>query len=254
MHPALSPMLDRATYLGGFDGVSSLSGARAIGADPTGTMPHALVIMLGDQVKAWKAFDQMIEKNVPRVALVDTYFDEKIETIMAAEAIGKHLAGVRLDTPSSRRGDFAEIVKEVRWELDLRGFKNVKIYVSGGLNEETVKVLGAAGAEGFGVGTSVSNAPTIDFAMDIVEKQGKPCAKRGKIGGKKQVWRCPLCLIDILQPFKQRQPVCPECGGKTIPMLLPLIKNGRIVAKLPKPKDIRNYVIRQLEKVQLEKC
>jgi len=254
MHPALSPMLDRATYIGGFDAVSSLSGAKAIEAEPTGTMPHALIIMFGDQVKAWKAFDDVIEKNVPRVALVDTYFDEKIEAIMAAEALGKRLAGVRLDTPGSRKGNFEEIVKEVRWELDLRGFKNVKIFVSGGLNEETIKTLGNAGAEGFGVGTSVSNAPTIDFAMDIIEKQGKPCAKRGKIGGKKQVWRCQNCLTDILQPYKQRQPKCPKCGGKTTPMLQPLIKNGKIVAKLPKPKEIRNYVLEQLEKVQLEKC
>ena len=254
MHPALSPMLDRATYIGGFDAVSSLSGAKAIEAEPTGTMPHALIIMFGDQVKAWKAFDDVIEKNVPRIALVDTYFDEKIEAIMAAEALGKRLAGARLDTPGSRKGNFEEIVKEVRWELDLRGFKNVKIFVSGGLNEETVKTLSNAGAEGFGVGTSVSNAPTIDFAMDIIEKQGKPCAKRGKIGGKKQVWRCQKCLIDILQPYKQRQPKCPKCGGKTAPMLQPLIKNGKIVAKLPKPEEIRNYVLEQLEKVQLEKC
>jgi nicotinate phosphoribosyltransferase len=253
MHPALSPMIDRATYIGGFDGVSSLSGAKAIQAEPTGTMPHALIVILGDQIKAWEAFDQVIEKNVPRVALVDTYFDEKIETIMATEALGKRLAGVRLDTPGSRRGNFAEIVKEVRWELNLRGFKHVKIYVSGGLDEKTVKTLGDAGAEGFGVGTSVSNAPTIDFAMDIIEKQGKPCAKRGKIGGKKQVWRCQKCLIDILQPHKQRQPACPKCGGRTTPMLLPLIKNGEIVAKLPKPKEIRNYVLEQLAKVQLEK-
>jgi nicotinate phosphoribosyltransferase len=254
MHPALSPMLDRATYIGGFDGVSSLSGAKAIEEDPTGTMPHALIIMLGDPVKAWQAFDQIVEKSVPRVALVDTYFDEKIEAIMVAKTLGKRLAGVRLDTPSSRKGNFAEIVKEVRWELDLRGFKNVKIFVSGGLNEETVKALSAAGAEGFGVGTSVSNAPTIDFAMDIIEKQGNPCAKRGKIGGKKQVWRCEKCMIEILQPFEKSQPPCPKCGGKTFPMLLPLVKNGRIVTKLPKPKDIRNYVLRQLEKVQLERC
>ncbi len=254
MHPALSPMLDRATYVGGFDAVSSLSGARAIGTEPTGTMPHALIVVLGDQVKAWKAFDDIVEKNVPRVALVDTYFDEKIEAIMAADALGKRLVGVRLDTPGSRRGNFAEIVKEVRWELNLRGFRHVKIFVSGGLNEETVKTLSDAGADGFGVGTNVSNAPTIDFAMDIIEKQGKPCAKRGKIGGKKQVWRCPKCLTDILQPFKQRQSRCPKCGGATTPMLQPLIENGKIVAKLPKPKEIRNYVLEQLEKVPLEKC
>ena len=253
MHPALSPMLDRATYIGGFDAVSSLSGAKAIGTEPTGTMPHALIVMFGDQVKAWKAFDEIVEKNVPRVALVDTYFDEKIEAMMAANALGKRLVGVRLDTPSSRRGNLAEIVKEVRWELDLRGFKHVKIFVSGGLNEETVKTLSSAGAEGFGVGTNVSNAPTIDFAMDIIEKQGKPCAKRGKIGGKKQVWRCSKCLTYVLRPYKQHRPQCPKCGGKTTPMLQPLIENGKIVAKLPKPKEIRSYVLEQLEKVQLEK-
>jgi len=252
MHPALSPMIDRAAYVGGFDAVSSLSGAKAIEAEPTGTMPHALIIMLGDQVRAWKAFDQVIEKDVPRVALVDTYYDEKTEALLAAEALGKRLAGVRLDTPGSRRGNFAEIVKEVRWELDLRGYKHVKIYVSGGLNEENVKTLSEAGAEGFGIGTSVSSAATIDFAMDIIEKQGKPCAKRGKIGGKKQVWRCQKCQTDILQPFKQPLPRCPKCGGKTAPMLQPMVKNGKIVAKLPKPKEIRQYVLEQLEKFSIE--
>ncbi|MBX5326171.1 MAG: nicotinate phosphoribosyltransferase [Candidatus Bathyarchaeia archaeon] len=253
MHPAISPMLDRAAYIGGFDAVSSLSGAKIIGTKPTGTMPHALIIMLGDQVKAWKAFDEIIEKDAPRVALVDTYFDEKIEAIMAAEALGKRLAGVRLDTPGSRKGNFAEIVKEVRWELNLRGYNHVKIFVSGGLNEKSVKTLSEAGADGFGVGTCISNAPTVDFAMDIIEKQGKPCAKRGKIGGKKQVWRCYECMVDILQPYTQPQPKCPKCGGKTAPMLQPLIKNGKIVAKLPKPKEIRDYVLKQLEKVGLEK-
>jgi nicotinate phosphoribosyltransferase len=252
MHPALSPMIDRAAYIGGFDAVSSLSGAKAIEAEPSGTMPHALIIVVGDQVKAWKAFDQVVEKDVPRVALVDTYFDEKIEAIMAAEALGKRLDGVRLDTPGSRRGNFAEIVKEVRWELDLRGFKHVKIYVSGGLNEESIKTLSEAGAEGFGVGTSVSSAATIDFAMDIIEKKGKPCAKKGKIGGKKQVWRCQKCQTDVLQPFKQRQPRCPKCGGKTTPLLQPLVKNGKIVAKLPKPNEIRRYVLEQLEKFSIE--
>ncbi|NIM44791.1 MAG: nicotinate phosphoribosyltransferase, partial [Nitrososphaeria archaeon] len=54
--PSISPMLDRAAYIGGFDGVSSLKGAEVIGAKPTGTMPHALIIAMGDQVKAWKAF------------------------------------------------------------------------------------------------------------------------------------------------------------------------------------------------------
>lgn len=252
MHPALSPMIDRAAYIGGCDGVSSLSGAKSIGAQPIGTMPHALIVAFGDQVKAWKAFDDVIASDVPRVALIDTYFDEKIEAVMAAEALKKKLQGVRLDTPGSRRGNFVEIVREVRWELDARGFKHVKIFVSGGLDEERVQVLSKAGADAFGVGTAISNAPTIDFAMDIIEKEGKLAAKRGKLSGKKQVWRCSKCLKDTVQAFASPEPKCPVCGGTTEPMLKPLVKNGKIVAKLPKPKKIRQYVLKQLERLTLE--
>jgi len=251
MHPALSPMLDRAAYIGGFDGVSSLKGAEIIGEKPMGTMPHALMIMFGDQVKAWRAFDEIISPDVPRVALVDTYYDEKIESIMAAEALKDRLYGVRLDTPGSRKGNFVEIIREVRWELDVRGYKNVKIFVSGGLDEEKVKVLGEAGAEAFGVGTAVSNAPTVNFAMDIIGLEGRLVAKRGKLGGKKQVWRCPECLVDTVLPFDSSKPECPECGGETEPMLKVLIEKGKIVAELPKPKKIRQYVLEQTKKLSI---
>jgi len=251
MHPSLSPMIDRAAFIGGFDAVSSLTGAKATETEPVGTMPHALIIVVGDQVKAWKAFDDVVEEDVPRVALVDTYSDEKMETVMAAENL-KKLKAVRLDTPSSRKGDFAEIVREVRWELDLRGYKHVQIFVSGGLNEKSVKQLSEVGADAFGVGTYVSNSPTVNFAMDIVEIDGKLCAKRGKLGGRKEVWRCQKCLTDIVLPFHEPPPRCPKCRSETECMLKPLVKKGKVVAKLPNPKEIRKYVLKQLEKLSLE--
>ncbi|MEM2875516.1 MAG: nicotinate phosphoribosyltransferase [Candidatus Bathyarchaeia archaeon] len=251
MHPALSPMLDRAAYIGGFDGVSSLIGAKTIGKDPVGTMPHALIVVFGDQVKAWKAFDEVIPPEVSRVALADTYFDEKAESIMAAKALGEKLSAVRLDTPSSRRGDFADIIREVRWELDSYGYRNVKIFVSGGVDEESAKVLSEAGADAFGVGTSVSNAPTIDFAMDITSVSGRPSAKRGKLSGKKQVWRCEKCMVDVVSIFDSPAPKCPLCQSGMEPMLKPLIKEGRIVAELKSPSEIREYVLKQLEHVNV---
>jgi nicotinate phosphoribosyltransferase len=202
-------------------------------------------------VKAWKAFDEVTPPEVLRIALTDTYFDEKIESIMAAEALGKKLWGVRLDTPGSRKGSFVDIVREVRWELDLRGYNHVKIFVSGGLNEKSVKSLSEAGADGFGVGTWISNAPTIDFAFDVVEVDGKPAAKRGKFGGKKNVWRCQSCLIDLVLPAEKPSPNCPKCGKQMDSMLKPLIKNGKIVAKLPKADEIRKYTLSQLDKVAL---
>jgi nicotinate phosphoribosyltransferase len=250
-HPALSPMIDRSCYIGGFDAVSSLLGAKLLKMEPTGTMPHSLIIAMGDQVKAWKSFNRHMPKNVPRIMLVDTYYDEKTETIMAAEALGKELDGVRLDTPSSRRGDFAEIIREVRWELDSRGFSKVKIFVSGGLNEESVKRLSDAGADGFGVGTSVSNAPTIDFALDIVEAEGKLVAKRGKLSGRKGVWRCDDHLVDIVRPANSQAPACPKCSKKTTPVLKPLIERGRLAETLPSAEQIREKLRRQLSKLNL---
>ncbi|MFH1822050.1 MAG: nicotinate phosphoribosyltransferase [Methanobacteriota archaeon] len=248
-HPAISVMIDRASYIGGFDGVSSLSGAKKIGKEPIGTMPHALMVIFGDQVKAWKAFDEVIPLDVNRVALVDTYFDEKAESIMASDALGKNLWGVRLDTPGSRRGNFAEIIREVRWELDIRGHKHVKIIVSGGINDKSIAGLVKAGVDGFGIGTALSNAPTIDFAMDIVEMNGKPVAKRGKLGGRKQVWRCQRCLADVVLPAKTPAPKCPACGGKTSALLVPLIKGGKIASRPASVDKIRAYVLAQLKKI-----
>jgi nicotinate phosphoribosyltransferase len=250
-HPGLSRMIDRAAYIGGLDGVSSLSGADTIGKEPMGTMPHSLIISFNSQIKAWEAFDEVISKAIPRIALVDTYSDEKTEAILAAESFKGKLDGVRLDTPTSRRGNFSELIREVRWELDVRGYENVKIYVSGGLNENNIKELSEAGAAGFGVGTSISNAPTVDFALDIVEKNGNPNAKRGKLSGRKQVWRCHKCMIDKVSLTDNKDSNCDICGETTSPMLKPLIRNGEIVEEIPKPEQIRQYVLKQLEKFKL---
>jgi len=250
MHPALAPMIDRAAYIGGADGVSGVSGAKLIGIKPVGTMPHALIIILGDQKEAWKKFDEIIDESVPRVALIDTFYDEKIEAIMAVETLGNKLYGVRLDTPSSRRGDMAAIVREVRWELDIRGYKNVKIMVSGGLDEKSVAELSKEGVDMFGVGTSISNAKTIDFALDIVEIDGKPIAKRGKASGKKQVWRCQNCLTDMATLMNESLNRCKKCGSTNLkPMLQKIISNGKILIDIPNPKDIRENVLKEIKKL-----
>ncbi len=247
-HPALSPMLDRATYIGGFDGVSSLLGAKTIGKEPMGTMPHALIICFGDQAKAWKAFDEIMPAGVPRVALVDTYYDEKAEAVLALQTLGEKLHGVRLDTPASRKGDFTELLREVRWELDLRGGKHVKIILSGGIDDSNIKELSEAGADGFGVGTSITNAPVLDLAMDLVEVEGRPAAKRGKLGGRKKVWRCQACLTTLVRLPGEMEPSCPKCGGKMEEILKPLVLGGK-PCSLPSVDEIREYVLSQLQKI-----
>jgi nicotinate phosphoribosyltransferase len=246
MHPVLSPMVDRSAYIGGVDGFSCVAAEKVIGKKSSGTMPHALIITVGDQVKAWKYFDEEIERDVPRVALVDTYYDEKTESIMAAETI-KNLYAVRLDTPGSRKGSMKKIIDEVRWELDIRGYKNVKIFVSGGIDEKDIKEL--ENADGFGIGSSISNAKAIDFAMDIVEMGGKPVAKRGKLGGKKKLYRCPNCHKRRIAPAEEKMRC--ECGEEMENILLPLVKDGVIVRELPDVEEIRKYTLSQVGKLEV---
>lgn len=249
MHPGITLMIDRASYIGGCDGVAVGASAKLLGKEPLGTIPHSLILLIGDTVEATCLFHEVIEPLVKRVALVDTIGDEKFESIRVAEKLGKNLFAVRLDTPSSRRGNFLEILKEVRWELDLRGYGNVKLFVSGGINEERIDKLSSV-ADAFGVGTWISNAPVIDFSLDIVEVEGKPFSKKGKRSGKKQVWKCRSCDSTWLLPFSDPAPSC-SCGGSTFPLLNLSIDKGKLTEALSSPQEIRKYVLNQLKKVSL---
>ncbi|MFQ6124728.1 MAG: nicotinate phosphoribosyltransferase [Candidatus Heimdallarchaeota archaeon] len=247
MHPAISPVIDRAAYIGGMDGVSCVESAVRLGLTPMGTMPHALIIVFGDQSKAWQAFDDVLPDEVPRIALIDTYSDEKAEAILAATALGDHLWGVRLDTPQSRRGNFVDIIKEVRWELDIRGYKHTKILISGGIGEKEATKLNIPEVDGFGIGTSISNSPVVDFALDIVEMEGIPVAKRGKLGGKKDVWHCKTCFTERITIWEAPTPKCPVCGRRMEHALIPLIQQGVITADLPEVQILHQQVIDQLQ-------
>lgn len=244
MHPAVTPMIERAAFIGGCDGVATTIAAELVGERPVGTMPHAMIITIGDEREAYRAYDSIIELEVPRVALVDTFNDEKFGALIAAEALGEKLAAVRLDTPGSRRGDFLKIMKEVRWELDLRGHKNVNIFVSGGIDEFVIDELNPM-ASGYGVGGYISNAPIVDFSLDIVEVEGEPIAKRGKMSGAKQVWRCLKCPETVVLPLGVEPAEC--CGHTPEPMLKKHLDGGRISITPPTPKEIRKRALMELD-------
>ena len=185
VHPSVVAVMDYAAITGGCAGCSSIAGARLAGIEPSGTMPHALIIIMGDTVKATVAFDKYMPAGVPRVSLVDTFKDEAEESLRVAQALGNKLNSVRLDTPGERGGVTVGLVKEVRARLDLAGFKHVGIFVSGGINPERISYFidSEAPVDGFGVGSYISGAKPIDFTADLHEVEGKPIAKRGRIPG-----------------------------------------------------------------------
>jgi nicotinate phosphoribosyltransferase len=245
MHPAIAPMIERAAYVGGCDGVATVKGAELIGIQPVGTMAHALLLILGEE-RAWRAFDREIEADVPRVALIDTFQDEKFGALAAAEALGTRLAAVRLDTPASRRGDFMSILREVRWELDQRGFASVQIFVSGGLDEEEVLRLNRY-ADAYGIGTAISSAPVVDFALDIVEVEGEPRSKRGKLSGRKHLWRCPECGNRGIAPWAAKLGDCPRCGHRVRSLHEAMLTSGK--RNRPRPlsaQQVREHAVSEI--------
>jgi nicotinate phosphoribosyltransferase len=238
VHPALAAMVERACYLAGFDGVSNVLAAKLLKIEPSGTMPHSLVQILGSQEKAWRLFDETIPRNVPRVALVDTFWDEKAESIRALEVLGPKLWGVRLDTPASRRGDFLKIAEEVRWELDIRGGKAVKIIASGRLDEESIGKLNVI-VDGYGVGTAVAYPPVIDLNAKIVEvaegSKREFRAKRGGLGGRKAAYRSPG-FRDFVALEGSPKP------NRSTTLLKPLLKEGKMARGFDGMDEIRARV------------
>ena len=186
MHASLSPVIEYAAFIGGCDGVSTKIGGDFLAEEPTGTMPHSLVLHMGDVVKAAEAYDRVIDSKVPRVVLVDGLGDERFEAVRVAKALGDRLYAVRLDTPSSRRGSMKQIAKEVRWELNLHGFNKVKICITGGIGEDQIRELNPY-ADYFGVGGEIASGLPLDFSANIIEVNGIPISKRGVMSGAKQV-------------------------------------------------------------------
>lgn len=183
LHPAVAPVMERASIVGGADGCSCILGALLQGVAPVGTVPHAAFLILGDTVQLALDYHRLMPPETPRVILVDTFKDEAEEALRVAEALGEHLQGIRLDTPGERGGVTAGLVREVRARLDQAGHQRVKIFVSGGLTPERIAVLAQAGADAFGVGSYISRAPAIDMTLDLKEIRGRAAAKRGRIPG-----------------------------------------------------------------------
>ncbi|CAN5842958.1 hypothetical protein BH20GEM1_BH20GEM1_16140 [soil metagenome] len=191
MHPAITPMVERSAWLGGCDGVSAIAAAELLGMAPTGTMPHALVLCLGDTLRAARAFDEAFGDEVSTIVLIDTFQDEKFETLRIAEALGARLHGVRF-------------------------------IVSGGIDPDAIRRLNPL-CDGYGVGTHISAARTVDFSLDIVEIDGRPIAKRGKESGRKALVVCGSCEGRTVVPA-MRAPgglACPRCGASAVDALQP---------------------------------
>jgi nicotinate phosphoribosyltransferase len=185
VHPEVAARLEYAAVVGGCTACATPIGARLAGISPSGTIPHAFILCIGDTVEATKAFHRHVDPSVQRIALVDTFKDEAEESLRVAEAMGPALWGVRLDTPAERGRVTPALVREVRARLDQAGFPEVRIVASGGIDPERIELFREQGApvDAYGIGHAISSAAPIDFTADLKEIEGRPIAKRGRIPG-----------------------------------------------------------------------
>ena len=234
-HPFLAPTIEYATYIAGFNGVSNVVGAKYIGKEAVGTMPHALILVLGDNRKAFKKFDEIVDSKIPRICLIDTSGSPITELEDALTVLGERLDGVRIDS-----GDLKTIGKEIRWLLNIKNRNDVEIFFSGGLDEYSILDLNDIG-DGFGVGTKIADADVIDFALKIIEVNGKPKAKYGNYPGKKTILRNDK-FEDIVTLYGNSKE-----GYRNL--LKPLIRNGKIVRKFEDVDEIRNRVLSDIDRL-----
>jgi nicotinate phosphoribosyltransferase len=236
MHPAITPMIERAAYLGGCDMVAVDLAVERLGIPATGTTPHALVLLVGSTAEAARAFDEVVEPEVPRTIIIDTFDDEKFGALLAARAIPDSVYAIRMDTPGNRRGDFLDLMREVRWELDRNGFGHVRIFASGGIDVDYILHLNPV-CDAYGVGGAIADAPMIDYSLDLVEVDGEDRSKRGKRGGRKR-------LLDLRDGTRAIVPASSPTPEGATDVLLPL---RELYSPPPGTDTLRQRVLDQLQ-------
>ncbi len=243
VHPAIVPMVERAAFIGGCAGVTAAKTAQLVDREPIATMPHAAVLLLGEE-RSWLALDRNLDRKLPRVVLVDTLQDEKGGAMAAARTLRERLSAIHLDSPPSRRGGLAEILREIRWELDVRGFSKVQLFVSGDFGEADLVGLNRY-ADSFGIDSAIATAPAVEFTFDLVEVDGRPRSRRGKLSGRKHLWGCPDCGNRGIAPWAAKLGHCPRCGHRVRSLLPTWLTGGKRRGGLPAAQEIQALCLKE---------
>jgi len=242
----------RAAYLAGFDGTATVEAGRRFGMALFGTMAHSFIEAHDREEEAFRHF--VTSRPESATLLIDTYDTRRAAHRVVALArelesrgLPPAIRSVRIDS-----GDLAAEARAVRDILDLGGFRQIQILLSGGLDEYSIEKLVRAGVpvDAFGVGTSLDvsdDAPTLDMAYKLQEYAGRPRRKlsSGKVSlpGPKQVFR--ECDSYGKSAGDQITLDGEQAGGR--PLLCEVMRAGRRIAERPQLEQIRGYCARELK-------
>jgi nicotinate phosphoribosyltransferase len=242
----------RAAYIAGFAGSATVQAHRDFGVPVYGTMAHSFVQAHDDEVESFLSFARSRPDNV--ILLIDTYDTQAgarkvVEVAPRLAREGIEVRGVRLDS-----GDLGALAVAVRRILDEGGLKDVMIFASGGIDEDGLARLRAAGApiDGYGIGTALTTSPdaaALDCAYKLQEYGGIARRKRseGKATwpGRKQVFRsydaAGAMAGDVLSVEGDAQ------AGE--PLIEPVMRGGRRLGPAPGLDSLRARAARELARL-----
>jgi nicotinate phosphoribosyltransferase len=242
----------RAATIAGFAGSATVPANPAYGVPIFGTMAHSFIQAHDDETAAFENFARARPDSV--TLLIDTYDTEAgAQKVVALapklRAEGIAVRGVRLDS-----GDLGDHAVKVRKILDEGGLSEVRIFASGGVDEDLLLDLKARGApiDGYGIGTSLttsSDAPALDCAYKLQEYAGIARRKRseGKATwpGRKQVYRRyeddGTMAGDVLTTADDAQ--------RGEPLLVPAMRGGARCAAAPGLEAMRAHAADQLTRL-----
>jgi nicotinate phosphoribosyltransferase len=255
----------RSSRIGGCFSTSFLGAAFRFRLPSTGTVPHALIQLFDTEREAFEAIADTYNRYT---LLLDTYDPRvAIETAVevahsARDRLGHILAAVRLDS-----GDLASDARYVRAVLDRGGLSEVKIAVSGDLDEFSIGELLESGApiDSFGVGTSLGvGAGSVErdvegAALGGVYKEVYSVDERGghakvKVAGDKSTWpgikevyRLGNFASDVIQLADEPKPPGSER------LLKPVVLKGEVVpGSLPPLSEIWEFAQANLRRLPEE--
>ena len=240
----------RAAAIGGCEGTSNVLAGQQFGMNTYGTQAHSWVMAHKNEREAFAHFLDTFPSH--SVLLLDTYdVRAALKTILK---MGRKPAGVRLDS-----GDLAKDSRWVRRELDRVGWKDVKIFASGDLDEYRINRLITQGAaiDAFGVGTSLAtpgDAPHLNLIYKLVEVEragevheaAKLSAAKVTYPGRKQVLRYSNSKR---QYISDKITLDGEPSNGSEPMLIEVMRGGRRTAPAESIAVLRGRCINSLARL-----
>ena len=237
----------RASYIAGFNGTSNVIADIELGINSSGTMAHSFIQKFDTEMEGFDVYHNIYGDD--SILLIDTYNTEH-----AVKSISKYknkIKAVRIDS-----GDLVEHSKKVRKILDDTGCNKVQIVASSDLNEYKIKEIMDKNApiDAFGVGTELATSrddPAIAGVYKLIEYNHKPKIKISEdkltYPGIKQIYRIynkqGEFKEDVLALETEQAPSNSEA------LLIPIMKEGRLITKLPDLNNIQQYYIENIKKL-----